>query len=166
MWGRLCPAAKVLVPVGQDLSCPGQRKRSIMSAIKAGDQVSIHYTVKLEGGGVVDSSSGKEPLEFVAGSDQLIPGVSNAVIGMSPGESKIITVPPEEGYGHRQQEAVQRADRGHFPAEVKVGDTFRAVSGPNEMLVRVTEVGEDFVEVDANHPLAGQTLIFDLQVVA
>ena len=136
-----------------------------MPVIKAGDQVRLHYTVKLESGDLVDSSSDSEPLEFVAGSDQLIPGVSNAVIGMSPGDAKTITVPPDQAYGPHMPDAVQKADRHHFPSDVKIGDAFKAVSGENEMLVRVTEVGEEFVQVDANHPLAGQTLIFDLKIV-
>ncbi len=136
-----------------------------MAGIENGDTVKINYTAKLESGEIVDSSQGKAPLEFVAGSDQLIPGVSNAVIGMEMGESKTVTVTPEQGYGPHHPEAVQQAERKHFPDEVKVGDTFKAVSGQQEMIVRVTSVGEEMVEVDANHPLAGQTLIFDLEIV-
>jgi peptidylprolyl isomerase len=136
-----------------------------MAGIKDGDTVRINYTAKLEDGEVVDSSEGKEPLEFVAGSDQLIPGVSNAVIGMEMGESKTVTVPPEMGYGPHHPEAVQQAPREHFPPDVKIGDTFKAVAGEQEMMVRVTSLGEETVEVDANHPLAGQTLVFEMEVV-
>lgn len=136
-----------------------------MAEIVAGDKVRIHYTAKLEDGTVVDSSQGKDPLEFEAGSDQLIPGVSKAVIGMSVGDSKTVAVPPEEGYGPHQPQAVQQVPKQHFPDEVSVGDVFKAVSEQGEMMVRVMEVGEDNVTVDANHPLAGQTLVFDMEIV-
>ena len=136
-----------------------------MAGISAGDTVRIHYTAKLADGTVVDSSQGRDPLEFEAGSDQLIPGVSNAVIGMQVGETKTVTVPPEQGYGEHQPDAVQKVPRQHFPPEVKVGDTFKAVNNQQqEMLVRVSAVDDEFVEVDANHPLAGQTLVFDLEI--
>ncbi|MCB2193702.1 MAG: peptidylprolyl isomerase [Deltaproteobacteria bacterium] len=136
-----------------------------MAEIVAGDKVRIHYTAKLEDGTVVDSSEGKDPLEFEAGSDQLIPGVSKAVIGMAVGDSKSVTVPPEEGYGPHQPQAVQQVPKQHFPDEVKEGDVFKAVSEQGEMMVRVIEIGDDNVTVDANHPLAGQTLVFDMEVV-
>jgi len=136
-----------------------------MAGISAGDKVRIHYTAKLADGTVVDSSQGRDPLEFEAGTDQLIPGVSNAVIGMQVGETKTVTVPPEQGYGEHQPEAVQKVARQHFPPEVQVGDTFKAVNNQQqEMLVRVSAVDDEFVEVDANHPLAGQTLVFDLEI--
>ena len=135
-----------------------------MAAIANGDKVSIHYTVKLEDGTVVDQSQPNQPLEFTAGSNELIPGVSGAVVGMAQGESKTVTVPPEMGYGPHRPEAVQQAERKHFPPEVKVGDVFKAVAGDQEMLVRVVELEGENVTLDANHPLAGQTLIFDLTV--
>ena len=135
-----------------------------MAAIANGDKVSIHYTVKLEDGTVVDQSQPDQPLEFTAGSEELIPGVSQAVIGMEPGESKKVTVPPELGYGPHHPEAVQHSERKNFPPEVKVGDVFKAVAGDQEMIVRVIEVQDDKVILDANHPLAGQTLLFDLKV--
>ncbi len=136
-----------------------------MAGISAGDKVRIHYTAKLDDGTVVDSSQGKDPLEFQAGSDQLIPGVSNAVIGMNMGEAKTVTVAPEDGYGPHIPEAVQQVPKKHFPPEVAVGDVFKAVSEQGEMMVRITEIDDDNVTVDANHPLAGQTLVFDLEVV-
>ncbi|WP_044348773.1 FKBP-type peptidyl-prolyl cis-trans isomerase [Dethiosulfatarculus sandiegensis] len=136
-----------------------------MAEIKAGDKVRIHYTVTLDDGVAVDSSRQREPLEFVAGSDELIPGVSQAVIGMQTGETKTVVVSPEEGYGPHIPEAVQQAERKHFPPDVKVGDTFKAVAGDKEMMVRVTKVGEEDVEIDANHPLAGETLHFDLEIM-
>ena len=136
-----------------------------MAGISAGDKVRIHYTAKLEDGTLVDSSEGKDPLEFEAGSDQLIPGVSNAVIGMAVGDAKSVTVTPEQGYGEHHPEAVQQVPKDQFPPEVKAGDMFKAVTPGGEVMVRVTEVVDDTVTVDANHPLAGQTLLFDLEVV-
>lgn len=133
-------------------------------AISAGDKVRMHYTAKLEDGTAVDSSDGKEPLEFEAGSDQLIPGVSNAVIGMEVGDKKTVTVAPEDGYGEHHAEAVQEVPKEHFP-EVKLGDMFKAVTPGGEVMVRVTGVGDEAVTVDANHPLAGQTLVFDMEIV-
>lgn len=134
-------------------------------AISAGDKVRMHYTAKLEDGTLVDSSEGKDPLEFEAGGDQLIPGVSQAVIGMEIGESKSVTVTPEQGYGEHHPQAVQTVDKEHFPPEVAVGDMFKAVTPEGEMMVRVTEVNDQGVTVDANHPLAGQTLVFDMEIV-
>jgi len=134
-------------------------------AISAGDKVRMHYTAKLEDGTMVDSSEGKDPLEFEAGGQDLIPGVSNAVIGMEIGDSKTVTVTPEEGYGDHQPQAVQKVEKQHFPPEVKAGDMFKAVTEQGEMMVRVTEVDDQFVTVDANHPLAGQTLVFDMEIV-
>jgi peptidylprolyl isomerase len=136
-----------------------------MAGISAGEKVRIHYTAKLDDGTPVDSSEGKEPLEFEAGSDQLIPGVSNAVLGMQVGESKTVTVPPEQGYGEFHPQAVQQVEKKHFPPEVKEGDMFKAVTPGGEMMVRVSAVDDEMVTVDANHPLAGKTLIFDLEVV-
>jgi len=135
-----------------------------VAAIAKGDKVSIHYTAKLEDGTVVDQSQPNQPLRFTAGSDELIPGVSQAVIGMEQGGSKTVTVPPELGYGPHHPEAMQQAERKHFPSEVKVGDVFKAVAGEQEMIVRVIEVEDETVTLDANHPLAGQTLVFDLTV--
>ncbi|MBU4275411.1 MAG: peptidylprolyl isomerase [Proteobacteria bacterium] len=136
-----------------------------MAEISAGDKVRIHYTAKLEDGTVVDSSQGKDPLEFEAGSDQLIPGVSKAVIGMSVGDKKTVAVPPDEGYGPHQPQAVQQVPKKHFPDEASVGDVFKAVSEQGEMMVRIVDIDDDNVTVDANHPLAGQTLVFDMEIV-
>ena len=86
-----------------------------MSAIKAGEMVNMHYSVSIEDGTQIDSSDGKEPLKFVAGSQDLIPEVSKAVIGMQPGEKKTIMVSPEQGYGHHNPNAVHQAERQHFP---------------------------------------------------
>ena len=136
-----------------------------MSGINAGDQVRMHYSVSLEDGTQVDSSEGKEPLQFEAGSNDLIPGVSHAVIGMQVGDKKTVEVPPEQGYGPHNPDAVQKAERRHFPPDVKPGDIFQAVAGEQQMMVQVTEVHDDHVVLDANHPLAGKTLTFNIEIV-
>ena len=132
--------------------------------VNQGDQVKVHYTVKLSDGTVVDSSEGGEPLGFVAGGEQVIPGVSKAVLGMEIGQSQTVTVPPEEAYGPHHAEAVQKVERGMLPPDVKEGDQLRASSGDQQFVVRVVELGDDHAVLDANHPLAGQTLVFDLEL--
>ncbi len=134
--------------------------------VQQGDKVSINYTAKLEDGTVIDSSQGGQPLEFEAGGPQLIPGVSNAVVGMEVGETKTVTIPPEEGYGPHQEGMVQKVPRNLLPPEVKVGDQLRAQAGDQEITVMVTELDDEFGVVDANHPLAGQTLVFELELLS
>jgi peptidylprolyl isomerase len=112
-----------------------------MSQIQAGDSVRVHYEGRFEDGEVFDSSEGREPLEFEAGSSQLIPGFSNAVIGMAVGDSKTVTLPPAEAYGDHDPERIQRADLEVLPEGVKVGDRLQAQSGEHQIVVEVTEIG-------------------------
>ena len=137
-----------------------------MAQAKQGDRVQVHYTGRLVDGNVFDSSREREPLEFQAGSDELIPGVSNAVVGMSEGDQRTVTVPPEEGYGPRNEEMVQQVPRDVLPAEVEVGDPLRAEAEDQQIEVWVRELTDEHATIDANHPLAGQTLEFDLELVA
>ena len=137
-----------------------------MAQVKQGDRVQIHYTGRLPDGTVFDSSREREPLEFEAGSPELIPGVSLAVVGMSAGEERTVTVPPAEGYGDRNEEMVQEVPRDVLPENVQVGDPLRAQAGEQEIQVWVKELGEETALVDGNHPLAGHTLEFDVELVA
>ena len=137
-----------------------------MSNVQPGNSVQVHYEGRFEDGEVFDTSRGREPLAFEAGSDQLIPGFSNAVIGMAVGDSKTVTLPPAEAYGEHDPERVQRADRDVLPEGVKVGDRLEARSGEHRMVVEVTELDDEGATLDANHPLAGRTLVFDIEVVA
>ncbi|MFQ6111222.1 MAG: peptidylprolyl isomerase [Nitrospinota bacterium] len=137
-----------------------------MSATKTGDKVRIHYIGRLEDGTVFDSSRDRAPLEFTAGGSEVIPGVSQAVLGMQPGESKTVEVAPEDGFGPRQPDLEQRFPRSTLPQELQVGDRLHATAGGKIMVARVTELGEDFAVLDANHPLAGCSLIFDLELVS
>lgn len=136
-----------------------------MTQVSQGDVVRIHYTGRFEDGQVFDSSMDRDPLEFVAGGREVIPGVSNAVVGMEEGEKKTVTLPPEEGYGPRNPALEQTIARDQLPTEVQQGDQLRAIQGNQEIPVWVRELDNDSAVIDANHPLAGQTLIFDLEVV-
>ena len=136
-----------------------------MAGAKAGDVVRIHYTGKFEDGTVFDSSEGREPLEFKAGSPELIPGVSNAVVGMAEGDSKTVTVPPEEAYGPHRPELTSRVSLTELPDDVSLGDQFRVEGSGQDLRVFVSELTDDDALLDANHPLAGRTLVFDIEVV-
>lgn len=138
-----------------------------MVQAKNGNVVKVHYTGKLEDGRVFVTSLNRDPLQFQIGDDQLIPGFEQAIIGMKVGESKTAKVPPEKAFGTYHQEKVHVIDRGQFPAEVEIGQKYQFGQGENEpTVVMVTEITEESVKVDGNHPLAGQNLIFDIQLLA
>ena len=139
-----------------------------MSQAKAGDTVKIHYTGTLEDGSTFDSSQGREPLEFELGSGQVIPGFDKAVEGMAVGDSKEVTIPAEEAYGPRHDQMVQDVPMSALPPDLQpeVGMALSA-RGENgaEMRLVVTDVKEDSITVDGNHPLAGQPLTFAIELV-
>lgn len=137
-----------------------------MSTVNQGDVVQVHYTGRLENGTVFDSSREREPLEFVAGGGGVIEGVSQAVLGMSEGESKTVTVPADQAYGARNESLKQTVSRNQLPEGVNEGDQLRAVQGEQEIPVWVRKLDNDSAIIDANHPLAGQTLTFDLELVS
>lgn len=139
-----------------------------MSQAKSGDTVSIHYTGTLEDGSQFDSSEGRDPLQFELGSGQVIPGFDKAVEGMSVGDSKQVTIPPEEAYGDHQPQMVQDVPKSVLPPDIEpeVGMALSARSQDGaEMRLTVTEVKEDAITVDGNHPLAGKPLNFDIELV-
>jgi peptidylprolyl isomerase len=136
-----------------------------MTRAKKGDKVSIHYTGRLQDGSVFDTSEGRSPLEFEAGSEQLISGVSLAVIGMQEGEERTVTVPPEEGYGPHRPELEREVPVDALPDNVKVGDQLQAQTQEGTIFVWVKQIVEETATVDGNHPLAGKTLEFDLKLV-
>jgi peptidylprolyl isomerase len=133
---------------------------------KQGDQVQIHYTGRLTDGSVFDSTEGRDPLQFEAGGSDVIQGVSMGVIGMQEGEERTITVSPEDAYGPRRDELTQEVPRNALPENVEVGDPLRAEANGQEIRVWVRDLGEESAVVDANHPLAGRTLEFDLKLVS
>lgn len=139
-----------------------------MSQAKSGDTVKIHYTGTLDDGTQFDSSAGREPLEFELGGGQVIPGFDSAVDGMSVGESKSVRIEPDQAYGERHDQLVQEVPRSALPddLEPQVGMGLQSQSPDGQvMMLTVTEVGDDNITVDANHPLAGQALNFDIELV-
>ena len=136
-----------------------------MSHVSQGDVVRVHYAGRLEDGTEFDSSRDRDPLEFVAGADTVIQGVSHGVIGMSEGETKTIIVPPEEAYGERNPALEQTIASADLPEGVREGTQLRAVQGDREIPVWVRKLDDASAVIDANHPLAGKTLVFDLELV-
>jgi len=138
-----------------------------MKKIQNGDTVKVHYTGKLEDGTVFDSSlvEGREPLETVLGQGQLIKGFEAGLIDMSEGETKTIEIESADAYGDVNPEMVTEVPRANVPEGVKEGEMLQGMGPMGPVNVKVTEVKEDMVVLDANHPLAGKKLIFDLQVV-
>jgi len=137
-------------------------------SIQSGKEVSIHYTLKVNGE-VVDSSKDKEPLTYVHGKGQIIPGLSKALEGMEAGDKKSVTVEPGDGYGEVNPKAYQEVPRTELPKEIepKVGMTLQASSSDGrKQLIRISELKDSSVVVDMNHPLAGKTLDFDVEVVS
>jgi FKBP-type peptidyl-prolyl cis-trans isomerase SlyD len=129
--------------------------------------VMIHYKVANTEGEVLDSSEGDEPLAYIQGAGNIVPGLEQALLGKRVGDRVKVTVAPEDGYGMHEPEKVQTVPRDAFDTEAKIepGMQFQAESDDGEVIVTVTEVTEDEVTVDANHPLAGQTLHFEVEVV-
>ena len=139
-----------------------------MAQAENGRTVRVHYTGKLADGSVFDSSNGRDPLEFQVGSGQVIPGFDSAVTGMTPGESRTVRIPPEQAYGERREELLLKVDRSQFPdgANPEPGQQFQmSQQGGQSFVVNVAEVDGDQVVLDANHPLAGEELTFELELV-
>jgi len=140
-----------------------------MSTVENGNTVSVHYTGTLNDGTQFDSSRGRDPLSFLVGDGQVIPGFDNAVVGMTVGESKTFTIPADEAYGQKNEEAIQEVSKARFPDgyDAQVGST---VTGQNEIgqnfQARVIAEAEETVTLDFNHPLAGQDLTFDVELVS
>jgi len=139
-----------------------------MAKAKKGDAVKVHCTAKLEDGTVFDSSEGREPFEFTIGQGRVVPGFEQAVVGMSPGDSKTEKVPADQGFGPYRDELILEVDREQIPAnvELKVGNRlqFRRVNGQTTQAL-VADVSESKVRLDANHPLARSDLILDIQLL-
>lgn len=136
--------------------------------VKEGSKVKIHYTGKLDNGQIFDSSEGREPLEFEAGSGKVIKGFDNAVMGMKVDEEKEVQLTPEESYGERNEELKQKIpkEKINIPGEIKPGMTL-AVKAPDgqQFPVQVADVEDENIVIDMNHPLAGKNLHFKIKVV-
>ena len=139
-----------------------------MQQVKAGDVVKVHYTGKLTSGEKFDSSAGREPLEFTVGAGQMIKGFDAAMPGMSIGEKKTINIAPEDAYGPRSEEAIIPFPKENVPADMKLepGMTLTLTDQMGQPIpVVVVDVKEDIIILDANHFLAGQELVFDIELV-
>ena len=139
-----------------------------MTQAKSGDTIKIHYTGKLADGTVFDTSANRDPLQFTIGEGQVIPGFEQAVIGMNPDETKTAEIPADKAYGPRREEMVLVVDRSQLPPDFKpeVDQRLQVRQADNQnFIVTVTGVSESSVTLDANHPLAGKDLIFDIRLV-
>lgn len=139
-----------------------------MIKAKDGDTVRVQYTGKLEDGSVFDSSMEKDSLQFTIGKGQVLHGVEQAVIGMQPQESKTVLVPAAEAYGPHRDEMTTQVQRSQFPdsVELKVGQRLQIKQKNGQSIaVSVLDLSDSTVTLDANHPLAGKDLTFDLQLV-
>ena len=139
-----------------------------MSVAKTNDKVKVHYTGKLNSGEVFDSSEGRQPIEFTLGSGQVIPGFDKGIEGMTVGNEKLIEIPCAEAYGEVREELIQAIPREQLPSDIEpekgMSLTSKTPDG-HEISLIVTEVADDSITVDANHPLAGQDLTFDVKLV-
>lgn len=135
-----------------------------MEKVTSNSTVSVHYTGRLEDGTVFDSSlvEGREPLTATLGQGNLISGFENGLVDMVVGEKKTIEIEPENAYGQVNPQMVNEVAKSQVPEGVSVGDMLQAMSPAGPINVKVLEINEDVVVLDANHPLAGQKLIFDL----
>ncbi len=139
-----------------------------MAQAATGDTVRVHYTGTLDDGTVFDTSSGREPLEFTLGGGQVIPGFDRAVDGMNPGDSETVKIPAEDAYGPHREEMMLEVDRAQVPAELnpQVGERLEIKQQNGQSVpVTVTAVTETLVTLDGNHPLAGQALTFEIELV-
>jgi FKBP-type peptidyl-prolyl cis-trans isomerase SlpA len=139
-----------------------------MKKIQAGNTVKVNYTGKLEDGSIFDSSlnEGREPLEVTVGQGQLIKGFEDGLFDMSEGETKTIEIEPSEAYGEINIELINSVPRANVPEGVQEGEMLQGEGPMGAVNVKVVEVNEETVVLDANHPLAGKKLIFELEVVS
>ena len=139
-----------------------------MAQVKTGDTVKVHYTGTLDDGTVFDSSVEREPLAFTIGEKQMIPGFEKGVLGMEVDESKTIKIPSDEAYGPHHPERIIEIPRDQVPADMKIeeGQTLKLTGQDGgEVIVRVKELTDEKAVMDANHPLAGEDLNFDIKLV-
>ena len=139
-----------------------------MSPADDGNTVKVHYTGKLEDGTVFDSSKGRDPLEVKLGTNAIIPGFEKGLMGMEVGDKKTITIPSEEGYGPRRDELIMEVDKSAFPENItpEVGLQLQMQREDGQNLpVTIAKIEDEKITLDANFPLAGKTLIFDVEMM-
>jgi peptidylprolyl isomerase len=139
----------------------------MMPQAQPGNTVRVHYTGRLDDDRVFDSSEGREPLEFTLGQGRVIPGFEEAVVGMEVGEEKTVRIPADRAYGPHRDEMVAEVSRSQIPPEIypEVGQQLRMSQQGQSFVVTVTDVNDASVTIDGNHPLAGEDLTFDLELV-
>lgn len=134
--------------------------------ITQGNTVKVHYTGKLEDNQVFDSSNGKEPIEFLVGSQQVIEGFESAVLGLTKGDKTTVNIPADKAYGELREDLLITVPKNQVPSDVQVGAQLQGIGQNGEPFnVTVKTVSESEVVLDANHPLAGKNLIFEIEVV-
>lgn len=139
-----------------------------MQQAKSGDTVKVHYSGRLTDGTTFDTSSGRDPLEFKVGNGDVIKGFDEGVTGMSVGDKKTVHIPADEAYGQKDDERVIEFPRTNFPPDMEpeIGMQLNMTNGSGQVIpVIIIEVGEESITLDANHPLAGEDLIFDIELV-
>jgi peptidylprolyl isomerase len=135
---------------------------------KNGDTVKVHYAGKYETGEEFDSSIGREPLMFTIGGGEVITGFENAALGMSIGEKKSISLDPEKAYGHYNENLIIDMPTEFFPEDISPAEGLQLKivdENGEEVLVEITKVEDEYIRLDANHPLAGKTLVFDIELL-
>lgn len=139
-----------------------------MQQAKSGDTVKVHYSGRLTDGTTFDTSSGRDPLEFKVGNGDVIKGFDEGVTGMYVGDKKTVHIPADEAYGQKDDDRVIEFPRTNFPPDMEpeIGMQLNMTNGSGQVIpVIIIEVGEESITLDANHPLAGEDLIFDIELV-
>lgn len=138
-----------------------------VSRAREGSTVSVHYTISLQDGTVFDTTIFDSPKIFTVGEGRVIPGMEQAVIGMKPGESKTVEIPPRQAFGFYDRHLVKRVKRNQIRPDRKptVGELLKVKENCRELLVTVTDISNGHLTIDANHPLAGKNLRYEIQVV-
>ena len=139
-----------------------------MAQAKAGDTVRVHYEGQLSDGTIFDSSLEREPIEFILGQDKVIPGFEQAVIGMEVGESKDVSIPPEDGFGEYSEDLVVNIEKSILPPDINPELGMQLEVSSEEETPRVftiAEIAEDSVTLDGNHPLAGEEIAFKIELL-
>jgi len=139
-----------------------------VAAAKKGDKVKVHYTGRLEDGTVFDTSVERGPYEFTIGQSKIVPGFAEAVVGMKPGQSKTVEIPAKKAYGLHRKDMIAVIERSKLPADLnpEVGQRLRIDQADGQKIpATVVEVSDSTVTLDANHPLAGKDLVFDIELL-
>jgi FKBP-type peptidyl-prolyl cis-trans isomerase 2 len=143
------------------------RKEPDMSKAKKGDTVKVHYTGTLDDESIFDSSRERSPMEFTIGAGNLIEGFEKGVLGMTIGETRTVKIPPEEGYGNRDENLITQIDRTYLPQSVEpaIGQQLQVKQPDGKtFVVWITDLDDQTVTIDANHPLAGENLNFEIEL--